>query len=406
MRDWQEWSGYTNGQRIKLLRGKAITQAQLAEMTGLSIVTIRKAEQDQAMTLPTVSKVAAALGVSVSTVLGQTTPHRGATFQERQLIRRLSHAVHDAAAGDHPLTVEPADLSTMGRVIDDAWDLYGASNYGELGAILPPLLHSVQAAVDVANVTQLELATGALSDVFLLSTYLSNQLEARDVAYAAVSQARALAKRSADPLRLARVEAARSWVFRRDNRARESFELVTRAAAEIEPSYSNTTTEHLTAYGNLVNHCAVAASRLGQHHASTARDYLSQAHAVGARLGQEHRIHGGTFGPATATVKAVDVKLYTNDVAGALKLIKSHPDLSGLPPTVRDRYFLDVALAQCRARMWDASLDTLEEVCLRSPQWATHQAVPALIIQSIGAASTSRIRRIASVVGVQAIPRA
>ncbi|MER5974649.1 helix-turn-helix transcriptional regulator [Streptomyces sp. NPDC002055] len=40
-----QWAEYSAGERIKLLRGASLTQEQLAEAAGLSVATIRKAEQ-------------------------------------------------------------------------------------------------------------------------------------------------------------------------------------------------------------------------------------------------------------------------------------------------------------------------------------------------------------------------
>lgn len=398
-----QWSEYSNGQRIKLLRGKEITQAALAEMTGLSLPTIRAAEQDKALTLATLMKVAKALGTDTSTILGQTEPRSGASVSERTTLRRLSHAVHDIATGDVPPGTEPAELAELHALVDHAWDLYGDSNYAELGATLPGLLATAYATHATANVTERESTTGALSDAFQVCAYMANQLQARDLAYAAAAQARTHAKRAGDPLRIGRVEACRSWIYRRDHRVAESLELVERAAADLRPSYATASVEHLTVYGNLVNHCAVAASRI-KHQEERARDYLSQAHSVGARLGAEHRLHGGAFGPATAAVKAVDINLHVGDVGTALDLIDTMPDLSGLSVAVQHRYELDKALAQARAGQWDKSLDTLEEVCTKAPQWARHQTVPGLIVQRIGARSTARLRHVAALLGVQAVP--
>lgn len=398
-----QWSEYSNGQRIKLLRGKEITQAALAEMTGLSLPTVRAAEQDKTLTLTTLVKIATALGTDSSTILGQTEPRSGASVSERTMLRRLSHAVHDTATGDVPDETEPAQLAELHALVDHAWDLYGESEYTELGATLPSLLATAYATYATANLAAREGAAGALSDVFQVCAYMSNQLQARDLAYAAAAHARTHAKNAGEPLRIGRVEACRSWIFRRDHRVAESLELVERAAEDLRPSYATASVEHLTVYGNLVNHCAVAASRIEGQKART-KDYLSQAHSVGARLGAEHRLHGGAFGPATAAVKAVDINLHIGDVGKALDLIATMPKLSGLSVAVQNRYALDTALAQAQAGQWDNSLDTLEEVCTKAPQWARHQSVPGLIVQSIGARSTARLRHVAALLGVQAVP--
>lgn len=406
-----QWQDYTTGQRIKLLRGKEITQSALAEMTGLSLPTIRAAERDKTLTLTTVTLIAEALGTDVSTVIGQASPRSGSTVAERKMLRRLSHAVHDAAAGDLPDIGEPAPLGDLAARVSRLWDLYDASEYLELGRDLPELLAMAYSAHAAANLPDREAAAGVVSDAATVAAYLANQLGARDLAYSAAVTARIYAKASGDPLRLGRVEACRSWIYRRDHRVAESLELVGRAAAELRPSYATASADHLVAYGTLVNHAAVASSRVAAgrpdagEYTERTRDYLSQAHSVGARLGREHRIHGSVFGPATAAVKAVDINVHIGEVRTALDLVATIPDLSELTPAVRRRYELDKALVQAKAGQWDASLDTLETVCEQAPHWARHQSVPGVILQSIGTQSTARLRHIASLVGVRAVPR-
>lgn len=56
-----EWASYTQGQRIKILRGRDLTQDGLAEKAGLSIKTVQKAEQNGTVSLSTLLSLAAAL---------------------------------------------------------------------------------------------------------------------------------------------------------------------------------------------------------------------------------------------------------------------------------------------------------------------------------------------------------
>ncbi|MEO7195011.1 MAG: hypothetical protein ABIZ05_09330 [Pseudonocardiaceae bacterium] len=76
-------------------------------------------------------------------------------------------------------------------------------------------------------------------------------------------------------------------------------------------------------------------------------------------------------------------------------------DQSVLTPSARNRLMLDLALAQCDTRQWDACLDTLLEVCTAHPDWARHQALPDVIARRAGHAnaSASRFRKIAAILG-------
>jgi hypothetical protein len=67
-------------------------------------------------------------------------------------------------------------------------------------------------------------------------------------------------------------------------------------------------------------------------------------------------------------------------------------DQSVLTPSARNRLMLDVALAQGDTRQWDASLDTLLEVCTAHPAWARHQALPDAIVRRAGRANATMSR--------------
>ncbi|MEU7181661.1 MULTISPECIES: helix-turn-helix transcriptional regulator [Streptomyces] len=394
-----KWSDYSTGERIKILRGKEITQIDLAEMTGLSLATIQKHEQNKRISLGTLTRIADALHTNMSVLLGQSQVTHGREAAERAMLRDLSHSVHAVAMGDVPDEVTPASDTDLVDIVDSAWEMYWDTEYDELGAVLPKLLATARQSIHAAAAGASQNAVGAMSDSFQIAAYLANQFGMRDLAYAAISHAKGYATQCGDVLRTARVEAARSWIYRRDRRAPESLDIAQKAAALVEPSYSESTPERLTVYGNLMSHCAVAASRSGKK--DLAIDCLSQSHAIAARLGHEHQVRGIMFGPVSAATKALDVKIYVGDIGQALELIKTVRGLDQLRPAARHRYRLDVALAQAEASMWDASLDTLHGVATAAPQWVRNQALAAGIVQRVGNASTARLRQVSELIGVR-----
>lgn len=394
------WSDYSNGERIKILRGRDIRQSDLAEMTGLSIVTIQQAEQDKRLTLPTLLKIADALGVDTSVILGQQAPRRAMEQQDRAMMRNLSRAVHDTWAGILPGDVEPAPLEELKQATDRCWGLYWKGHYTEAGAVVAPFIVETAARLHDQPVCEQAEAWGVLSDAYRIAGYVANLMGARDLAYAAIGHAQEAAQRGADDLRQALVASGRAWVYLRDARLPEAVQLAEKAAADIEPRFSTAKPEQLTVYGSHINFAAVVASRMGDK--DRAADYLSQSHATGARMGREHRAHGTLFGPVTATTQAVGIKTSLGETGKALELIKSiaPDDLGALTEAAQHRYQMDKALAQADAKMYDASLDTLEEALLDAPEWARHQALPSVIVQKVGKASTARLRRVSELIGV------
>ncbi|MCT9140337.1 helix-turn-helix domain-containing protein [Streptomyces violarus] len=391
-----QWSDYSNGERIKILRGAEITQGDLAEMTGLAIATIQSAEQDKRLSLPTLLKIAAALGVDTSVILGQQAPRRALRQEDRTMMRDLSHAVHDTAAGIDP-NVEAPTLDELAKITRQGWELYWKGHYAEAGSLAAPLLRSAAARLREQPVGEQAKAWGVVSDAYRICGYVANLMGVRDLAYASIGHAQHAAAQAGDDLRQALVTSGRSWVYLRDARLQEALDLAEQSALDIEPRFSKATPEQLTVYGSHINFAAVVASRMGDK--ERAADYLSQSHATGARMGQEVRAHGTLFGPVSATTQAVGINVSLGQTGKALALIDSISDTRGLSQAAQHRYELDKAMAQADAKMWDASLDTLEGALRSAPHWARHQALPQVIVSKVGRASTARLRRVSKLIG-------
>ncbi|MEV5509571.1 helix-turn-helix domain-containing protein [Streptomyces orinoci] len=393
-----KWSDYSNGERIKILRGKGVRQSDLAEMTDLSLVTIQKAEQDKQLGLPTLLKIADALGVDTSVILGQQAPRRAMEQEDRMMLRALSQAVHDSAAGMLPEDAECGSAAELRVAIERSWRLYWKGHYTEAGAVAGPLVRQAAAHLHAQPAGERDESWGLLADAYRIAAYVANLVGARDLAYAAIGHAQSAAERSADELRPALVASGRSWVYLRDARLPDALKLAERAAVDIEPRFSKATLEQLTVYGSHINFAAVVASRMRDK--ERAADFLSQSHATAARMGREHRSHGTLFGPVTASTQAVGINVALGRTGKALALAATIHDTAQLSEAARNRYALDKAMAQADARMWDASLDTLEEALTKAPQWARHQALPGVIVQKVGKASIARLRRVSELIGV------
>lgn len=394
-----QWSDYSTGERIKLLRGRT-TQAQLAEMTGKSVVTIQKAEQNTKLTLTTLLAIADALGADTSVILGQQAPRKAQGHGDRATLRALSIAVHDTAAGILRDDASAPPLDKLQATAQRCWETYWAGRYTEVGAIAGPLLRSAAARLHVQPVGEQAAAWGVLADAYRISAYVANLMGVRDLAYAAIGHAQLAAEKASDDMRQALVASGRAWVYLRDARLPEALQLAEKSALDIEPRFSRATPDELTAYGSHVNFAAVVASRMKNK--DRAADYLSQSHAAGARLGCEHRAHGTLFGPVSATTQAVGINVSLGLTGKALSLADSVKDVSGLSEAARNRYAMDKAMAQADAKLWDSSLDTLEEALLAAPEWARHQALPGIIVDKVGRASTARLRRVSKLIGASA----
>ncbi|MFD4634767.1 helix-turn-helix domain-containing protein [Streptomyces sp. NPDC058284] len=394
-----QWSEYTTAERLKTLRS-GMTQEQLAEAAEVSVGVIRKLERGGTASLPSLLSIASALGTDIAVLLGQQAPRRSMNRDERAALRTLSAATHDAAIGI-PTDTEPGTVDELRTVVQHADAAYWAGRYTELGVLLAALLPEARARYDAAGTGEREVAAGVLADVFQTAGMAANVWGSRDLAYAALTYGRQIAVQSGDDLREAHLAATTAWVNLRDGRTAQGFALATAQADRIEPKMSEHDPDRLSVYGQLVTNAAVAASRGGAS-ADTAREYLSQAHAVGARLGGEYARggHAQPYGPLYAATQAMSIAVALGDTAGALRLMDTVRLDETVPLATRARYGLDVALTHVECRRWERAADTLEAVCTMAPGWVQHQMLPGVIISRLAGVSVGRLRGLAHAAGV------
>ncbi|MFF9508121.1 helix-turn-helix domain-containing protein [Streptomyces sp. NPDC014724] len=394
-----QWSEYTTAERLKTLRS-GMTQEQLAEAAEVSVGVVRKLERGGTASLPSLLAIASTLGTDIAVLLGQQAPRRSMDRDERAALRTLSAATHDAAIGI-PADTEPGTVAELRAVVQHADTAYWAGRYTELGTLLAALLPEARARYDAAGTDEREAAAGLLADVFQTAGMAANVWGSRDLAYAALTYGRQIAVQAGDDLREAHLAATTAWVNLRDGRTAQGFALAAARAERIEPRMSEHDPDRLSVYGQLVTNAAVAASRGGDS-ADTAREYLSQAHAVGARLGSEYARggHAQPYGPLYAATQAMSIAVALGDTAGALRLMDTVRLDETVPLATRARYGLDVALTHVECRRWDRAADTLEEVCSMAPGWIQHQMLPGVIISRLAGVSVGRLRGLAHAAGV------
>jgi transcriptional regulator with XRE-family HTH domain len=396
------WSDYTTGERIKILRGTELTQVHLAEMAGVSVALVQKVEQGKRASVASLIKLADALGTDVGVLLGQQAPRRAMSRAERASLQAVSHAVHDTALDTVPTDVAPGNLADLERAKDATWAAYWEGKYAELGVMVPGLIAAAYAFAGAHDGRLKERGLTILADAFKIAAYTANMLGRRDLAYAALANAKRAADQSGDELMASLLMSALSWILLRDGRTHRAVAVAEEAATAIEPSFSKASPQRLSVFGNLMLQAAVAASR--QADRVRAGDYLSQAHAAAARLGVDANHYQTAFGPTTARTQAVGIHLALGDVGKALDLIEHTPLPVGMPKVAKSRYMLDVALARCEARQWDRSADTLLDLCAEAPNWVRHQALAGVVVQRLADGSTSKLRKVTQLLGVPLLP--
>ena len=395
------WADYTTGERIKALRG-LMTQEALAEVAGVSVHLVRKAEQSKSISLPYLIKLSEALGTDVSIVLGEQSPRRAMARDERAALRAISIATHEAGGG-FGAGVEPGELTDLQAAFDVIWRDYWNGSYNNVGAVLPRVLAEAHALSQDATGHEQEKAAALLCDAFQLSAHYANNLSARDLAYAATMYGKKAAAQASDEMRDARMDALLSWVYLRDGKPGKGVVVAEQAAARIEPRFSDSDTIHLAVYGNLMANAAVAASRGGASD-QAARDYLSHAHAVAARMGTDVNAFGAIFGPTAAVTQSVSVSLALDDIGQALGLVRgARLDPNGVLASGRARYHLDIGLLMCQTRQFDKAVDAIRTAHETAPAFTRIQALTTELLRRLAESSTANVRRLAATVGVPVV---
>ncbi|MCM2387821.1 helix-turn-helix domain-containing protein [Streptomyces albipurpureus] len=399
------WADLTNGERIKHLRGSDLTQQGLSEASGLSYATVKKAERDRGeLSIGSLFKLASALNTDVAVILGQQAPRRGMRQGDRAALRQLSYAVHESALGEWSGIEDPSTRQELGRARDLAWDAYWAGDTAEVGSLASKILMEGQVRYNGATGVEREQLGVVLASTYRVAASCANGFGLRDLALGSLASAKRLATEAGDPAMAALLDSTLSWVYLRGAELLRAVAVAERAALEIEPSSSKANRPQLVAYGRLMISAAVAASR--REDESAADDYISQAHAAAARLGSDEELYGTRFGPTAVKTEAIGIHVSLKNYGRALKLA-DHPDMKlipeGMSKVARNRYKLDVALAQCASGLHDASERTLVEVALDAPEWVRHQALPSVIGKRLAKVSTARARSLSELIGVPLI---
>lgn len=347
------------GQRIHELRTERsprLTQRELAERAGISPDVIQKLEQGvkQSARLTTLAKIARALDVDLTTLLG--TPDRLETVPTAGGLWDLRRAVD-------PVDQRPPPADVTARLAQ-AWRLYWDGDYDRLTAVLPPIIARAGAAQQV--------------EAHALAAALLTQLAHGDLALLALNEADRLVP---DELLALEVAWTRTWVLLDQGRFQDSVTVASRMLENARLG-DRDGVQWASAWGTLAVTGATAAARAGQP--DVTRELLHQAWEAVARAGRDAPAvvpagRGNWFGPGKIIMMAVDAAVVVGDYPAALAQadrLQPHPDFP-LSSWVRHR--ANMAYAANRLGHRDEAEAILLEVAADAPRWLQYQPFPRAI---------------------------
>lgn len=364
------------GVRIKALRGKLLTQQQLADLSGVSLPLIRALEQGQRLTasVPTLQKIARALDVSLGALLDKPTaltspnPDSG-VIAIRRALTTVDDLLPDPGWADEPLALADAE-----RQVDYCWGAYWAGRYELLGQLLPALLPQLRATLRAVPSADQPKAAEALARGYQVAGDTLVHLGQPADAWLAIRNAIDAAQHGDDELLAAALRMSVSWQLLVQGRYHEAEQVAVTTAAGIEP-VGDVPPQQVSAYGILAVTAATAAARASRAQATA--DLLAESAACASRLGGAERSeHQTTFGPAKVAMLTVDCAVVQEQYSDALVAAAKLPRDAALPLATRARHLADVAWSQMQVGQTQASLTTLLTMEQMAPDWIRYQTLP------------------------------
>lgn len=395
----------TIGERIAhIRRRRSLTQEELAERAGMSLALIHKAEQGRGEPrVSTLHAIARALDVSTAQLFGSGSEEKSGSKIDLLATRRI--LVPSLGTDGFP---EPPPLDDLKREVLEVTRLYHKGRLTSSISVLPGIVKSAAAAVEVAENEERDRAIRLLSHAYLMLSSVLIQLRQEDLAYEAAKRSMSEAERIGDDVLRAAGADYLGWILQRQARFDEAERTVIHVGEQIEPSLSKASDVQLSVWGRLMTRGASSAARNNRPGAAT--DYLNMASSVATRLGDDYmtyETYWSSFGKTTVASIEVENAMTMGDAERALRLAQRVTFAERVRSTTWTRHLLTVAEARTATKDFDGAVKTLGQVRRTSPEWLRNQKLAKNVVSDLlDSASVRRARQsgladLASFIGVQ-----
>ncbi|MGQ0841856.1 helix-turn-helix domain-containing protein [Actinokineospora sp.] len=387
------------GARIRQLRGRLLSQRELADKAEVSVDLIRKLEQGRRHTasIASLHRIARALDVDVSDLLRKATPLPSGDPESGIVAMRRALTNVDALLGETVGNGEPVHVDEARRAVTYAWGTYWSGKFDQLASVLPQAIVRTRAMQYAAPVVERAEAADLLAQLYQLAGCTLVHLGQPDLAWVALRSALSTAEQGNDQLRMAALGGSLSWLLLTQGRYGESRDLAVRSAGVIEP-VGAAPLPQLSVWGSLLLTAATAAGR--DRRDADAAELLDVARDTADRVGGDRNDYETAFGVSQVVMQTVDVQVVTERFGDALTTARQMCHDAALPLAARSRHLADVAYAQTRLGHNDRAIDTLLAMEAGAPDWMRHQTLPRqTIAELLVRERPSRLRELATRVG-------
>ncbi|GAA3724607.1 helix-turn-helix domain-containing protein [Salinactinospora qingdaonensis] len=277
-----------------------------------------------------------------------------------RLVLSAAHALN-AVLGEHA----PADVDTLARRADQAWELTHEGRYLELTEALEALVPELEAAARAVDNGQRAPFFRVLAVTYQACSAALTKLGEFEAAWIAADRAIVAAERAGDALLMAAGEFRLCLTFLGAGHL-DQVETTGRTAGEaLAPLVDQGRIEAMSLVGALTLQRAVAAAR--GNDATAAYRHIAAARSIADEIGGERNDYNTEFGVTNVGLHEVAVAVDLGDAGVALRAAEA-VDASQLSAERRGRFLIDVARAQLQRRNAEAAVAALLEAETITPE--------------------------------------
>jgi hypothetical protein len=311
----------------------------------VSYSLLTKVESGAAAASPAfIGAVARALRVDVPRITGQPYEEpssRYAAMQEAITLLRRTVLAHDLPSD---LEAPARSVDELSRDVEAARSLTRQARYVQLCQTLPGLIAELQMAVSLSASPARPALYALLAEAYGGVSGLAHQLGYLDLRAMVVERIGQAARRSEDPLRVARTQWSRGASLLAAGAYDQGLALMERTRSELGGDVTFMDEAGRSVYGSLHLRSAVLAARAGRR--AEADAHLAEARDIADRVREGSNHYGMEFGPANVAVHQVSAAIELAD--GGLAVSRAAQTekagyLRALPPSRAGHYRIDIA---------------------------------------------------------------
>lgn len=365
---------------------RGYSQAQLAQIAGISITVVRKLEQESdhcdgspGVRLASLYSLARALNVQTAQLFPMNIGPEPADQDPAQLGLlpiRVALTPPLLAIRDSGKQTPELELPPLRRALALCARSYDRDQYEQVAVQLPGLLTAAHRSAPAAAGPPVSSEILSIrSGIYQLAGWLLTQVGAHDLAYQAIRDALADGVACGDPLAGAACVIVECWLLIRQGRLLDAKRTAVATADLIEPRrMRGADPEQLAVWGWLLLLAWAAAIRNNQE--DEALEFLRVAGTAGAGTAQgrvRYDRYWSTLGPATVAMKEVEHEVITGNFRKALTLAGRIPAGQVTRADSRQRHQLDLAAAHAGIGDRSEAIGVFTALRLAAPHWLRHQ---------------------------------